>query len=241
MSDTQESVQESVAQNLNFGTFQWPYHATTVEVTRRAKDPTTGKAKAEKVQHPIVAPVITGAADAANYLSALVMAAEAKATGSGVKLFNVLLADRIQEASDNAFDSERDEHDENKIIAFTLATERARSHGLKLEDINKAISELVPELIQLGNHSAGDQWQALINPVTQQPLFESKDAYSLRLIAVQQEVQKLLAVKEQKEKKQAEIKSKRDAKVAKGKAAAAAIAPGIATGAEPNPIPEPAH
>ena len=217
-------TQESVAQNISFGTFEWPYHMTLVELSRRVKDPTTGKGKAEKYKHPVVAPVITSSADAANFLSSLVMAADKKAPGAGVKLFNNLLGDRIIEASDTAFDEKTGEHDDTKIVNFTIAAERARSHGQKLEDINKAISELVPELLQLGKYASGDLWQTLINPVTNEQIFKTKDEYALRLVAVQSEVQKLLAAKEQKEQKQAEIKAKRDAKAAAGKEATLAKA-----------------
>lgn len=227
MSDTQ--VETPVAETpvevalLTFGKMQWPYACKAVK-TRVKEKGADGKNKFVEKDHPVVGPVIETATDAANFASGLFMAAEAKAPGAGLKLFSAIFSARIQDASDEAFDSKTGEHDESKIVEHTLAAERPRSSGQKLEDINKLVAELVPELIQLGAASDGDKWQGLVNPVTNEPLFASKDAYALRLVAVQTELQKLLAVKAQKEERQKEIRIKKEAKAEAAKAALAAAA-----------------
>jgi hypothetical protein len=216
---------------LDFGKMQWPYACKAVKLRTKEKG-ADGKNKFVEKDHPVVGPVIESAVEAANFTSGLFMAAEAKAPGAGLKLFQTIFNDRIIEASDEAFDAKTGEHDETKIIALTLASERPRSSGQKLEDINKLVAELVPELIQLGAASEGDKWQGLVNPVTNEPLFTSKDAYALRLVAVQTELQKLLAVKAQKEERQKEIRQKKEAKAAAAKEALAKAAA---------PAPAPAH
>ena len=214
---------------LDFGKMQWPYACKAVKIRTKEKG-ADGKNKFVEKDHPVVGPVIESAVEAANFTSGLFMAAEAKAPGAGLKLFQTIFNDRIIEASDEAFDAKTGEHDEAKIIAHTLASERPRSSGQKLEDINKLVAELVPELIQLGAASEGDKWQGLVNPVTNEPLFASKDAYALRLVAVQTELQKLLAVKAQKEERQKEIRQKKEAKAEAAKAA-------LAKAAAPAPAP----
>lgn len=214
---------------LDFGKMQWPYACKAVKIRTKEKG-ADGKNKFVEKDHPVVGPVIESAVEAANFTSGLFMAAEAKAPGAGLKLFQTIFESRIIEASDEAFDAKTGEHDEAKIIAHTLASERPRSSGQKLEDINKLVAELVPELIQLGAASDGDKWQGLVNPVTNEPLFASKDAYALRLVAVQTELQKLLAVKAQKEERQKEIRQKKEAKAEAAKAA-------LAKAAAPAPAP----
>ena len=208
---------------LSFGKMQWPYACRAVK-TRVKEKGTDGKNKFVEKDHPVVGPVVETAVEAANFTSGLIMAAEAKAPGAGLKLFQAIFASRIQDASDEAFDAKTGEHSEAKIVEHTLASERPRSSGQKLEDINKLVAELVPELIQLGAASEGDKWQGLVNPVTNEPLFSSKDAYVLRLSAVQTELQKLLAVKSQKEEHQKQIRLKKEAKAEAAKAALAAAA-----------------
>ena len=208
---------------LDFGKMQWPYSCKAVKIRTKEKG-ADGKNKFVEKDHPVVGPVIESAVEAANFTSGLLMAAEAKAPGAGLKLFQTIFNDRLIEASDEAFDAKTGEHDEVKLIAHTLAAERPRSSGQKLEDINKLVAELVPELIQLGAASEGDKWQGLVNPVTNEPLFASKDAYALRLVAVQTELQKLLAVKAQKEERQKEIRQKKEAKAAAAKEALAKAA-----------------
>jgi hypothetical protein len=235
MSDTDTNSTESVAPIevalLNFGKMQWPYACKAVKIRQKEKG-TDGKSKMVEKDHPVVGPVIESAIEAANFASGVIMAAEVKAPGAGLKLFNAIFASRIQDASDEAFDSKTGEHDEAKIIEHTLASERPRSSGQKLEDINKLVAELVPELIQLGGASEGDKWTSLVNPVTNERLFATKDAYALRLVAVQTELQKLLAVKAQKEERQKEIRLKKEAKAQAAKEALAKAAA---------PTPAPAH
>jgi len=218
---------------LSFGKMQWPYACRAVK-TRVKEKGADGKNKFVEKDHPVVGPVVETAVEAANFTGGLIMAAEAKAPGAGLKLFQAIFAARIQDASDEAFDAKTGEHSEAKIVEHTLASERPRSSGQKLEDINKLVAELVPELIQLGAASEGDKWQSLVNPVTNEPLFSGKDAYALRLVAVQTELQKLLAVKAQKEERQKEIRLKKEAKAEAAKAA-------LAKAAAPAPAPEPAH
>lgn len=236
MSDTENTTPVAEAPIevalLSFGKMQWPYACRAVK-TRVKEKGTDGKNKFVEKDHPVVGPVIEDAVQAANFTSGLIMAAEAKAPGAGLKLFQAIFASRIQDASDEAFDAKTGEHNEAKIVEHTLASERPRSSGQKLEDINKLVAELVPELIQLGAASEGDKWQGLVNPVTNEPLFSSKDAYVLRLSAVQTELQKLLAVKSQKEEHQKQIRLKKEAKAEAAKAA-------LAKAAAPAPAPAPA-
>lgn len=238
MSENQTPAVETAApapapapQLVKLGAHEFPFVLKMVEVTKRTKGK-DGKTTSVKEQHPVITPVVNDLAAVLSYTSIVFNTVDERSPGAAVKLFNELFGDRIRTASDEAWNQETGNDDVDKLVAGHLQVERPRSAGMKLDEINARLAALAPEYMSLIDASRDNSWASLVSPETGAQLFDSTEAFALRLSAVVNEMTKLVAVRQEKEKKSLEIKAKREAKAAKLQAAvkeAAANAPAVPT------------
>ncbi len=220
---------------IDFGHgFAWDHVLEQHTITKRGKG-ADGKAVTNKVDHPVVAPVVKDLAAILGYTAGVFNTVEARGAGNAVKLFAALFGDRIRNASDESFDFAKQTDDTEKYVELTLQVERPRSAGLKIDEINSRLAALTPEYMALVNASnSTDGWQTVLSPETGAPAFDSVEAFGLRLSTVISEMTKLITVRQEKEKKSLEVKAKREEKARKQ---AEAVKAAAATA----PAPEPAH
>ena len=203
------------------GTFT--YFPATKTYRKQIKE--GGKKKMVETEHTVIRPVIETKEDAKAFFSLMLDSAE----GRAVELFEKIVGQHLEDASDESFNVENGTEDVEKLVHLTVSPERPRSAGLKMEDINQRISVLTPEfmsLIEAANKAGA--W-AELKDESGAALFASEEQFNLRLVNLSSELKKLSSQAEEKRKKLAEIKAKREEKAAAATAKAKATAVAIAS------------
>lgn len=190
------------------------YYAATVPGRKQVKE--GGKKKMVETENTVVLPVVESLDDIKAFSNLVFENAGARA----VELFDAIFGDHLTDASNESFDLENHTEDTAKLINLTISPDRPRSAGLKMEDINNRIATLTPEYMALIDASRTAGAWAELKGDDGAALFTSEEAYNMRLVNLASELKKLSSQAEEKRKKLAEIKAKREEKAAKAAAAA---------------------
>ncbi len=197
--------------------------------TLKAKRINKDTKKREDYDHPIITPTYTDVESASRLFGALLVEAEKREAGNGLRLADAILLDRIQEASDSTLNLETGETDIAKYITLLSAHARPRSHGQSKEDINKEMYQFTAEMLELKSASrTADGWTKVRN-ADGSARFASMEECVLRYDFVSRRVEQLIAAIQAIETKNAAAAAKRketaDKAAAAAKAAAGAAAP----------------
>ena len=199
---------------VKFPAGEFLYYPAIVTSRKQVKE--GGKKKMVETEHTVVRPVIETAEDAKRFVALVLDSAESRA----VELFEKVFGDHLEDASNESFNVQNGTEDLEKMIHLTISPERPRSAGLKMEDINQRISVLTPEFMSLIDAANKPGAWAGLKDDTGAQLFTNEEQFNLRLVNLSSELKKLSAQAEEKRKKLAEIKAKREEKAAAATAAA---------------------